>query len=1217
MVFISICTALYDYAPQNDNELELQEGDVVYILEKSTVDNWWRAKKRAQINEDEEPTGLIPNNYVEETRPSHHARALYDYDRQTDEELSFTEDTLLSVYDTSDQDWTLVGLNGEYGFAPANYIEITGLASDNALPIASSPELLRDFGTEQRSSSNEPAPPQGPAAAIAGIMSRQSGVPMVEHPAAATVEKGFSPRAQFTPEDSDEEPPPPSLPRRPPSQQLSPPPIQYASPRSPDSDLGVTPSPPYNRVISQDHNEDRDHPSPGGFHLYSINETVSALGKKKKLPTTLGLNLATGTIMIAPEKSRDGPQQEWSAEKLTHYSIEGKHVFMELVRPSKSADFHAGAKDTAQEIVAGLGEIAGAARAEGLREVLEIGAGGSEQKKGTILYDFMAQGDDEVTVAVGDNVLVLDDRKSQDWWMVRRMKNGKEGVVPSSYVEFAGTTAPPSTSSAYTTTRSVVEQNRLEEERLAKDALKDSKRKEESEARGSEVGPGVRLPERGSSLTSGNGDRIPAQKSKRISKDTKSSSSSKSKPDSGKIRTWTDRSGSFKVEAQFIGLKDGKIHLHKINGVKIAVPVAKMAIQDLEYVERVTGVSLDDEKPLSDIKRRNTQSSKAGERRKQQGQLSPLPGATIEPEKAPMGPKGPEYDWFDFFLKADVNPYQCERYAFNFKKDSMDENNLPDITSAVLRNLGLKEGDILRVMKYLDNQHGRNSGSSKFNNVSYGEGDAGEVERNGITSLNSGGGLFSGPGGALHNNTRKGRPASAVQSNDVVDAEALKQGVAQDDIAKERSQSAVAAIAPPPPRKDSRGFDDDAVWNVKPSKQQLSTPQQSSRSVSTPPVSAPVRPQQAALTGSMAELSLLSQPLQPIPAQPQIQHASQPPQVQQQLLFQQQPTGLTTPNSSRADQQSAGGNGQPLAHQVPQPPSYGSQPSFIPQQQSQQLNLPRQRPQAPPIQQGSTSLLPPPRPLSAPQTQNDNFPPPPLQPQLARFLSSNQHAQITPPGQSLDDLNQLRLQQQYQQQAQPQFSQQQQQQYPQPTGFGQQQQKVNPLGNGLNSQQIGYYQQSQFQALQPQPTGLQGFQNPQPFLNGQQTGSPFTNPRPATGFQPLQILQTGYPGQLPHTFPAQRTASVNSYLPPALQAQRTGINGLQSHPSGVNHSAPSLPPMPPMPLQNQVPAPLQPQITGPAPAVSFGAPPAKKLLPQPTGKRANLSQATPQNPFGF
>lgn len=254
---------------------------------------------------------------------------------------------------------------------------------------------------------------------------------------------------------------------------------------------------------------------------------VSAIGKKKKLPTTLGLNLATGMIMIAPEKSRDGPQQEWSADKLTHYSIEGKHVFMELVRPSKSVDFHAGAKDTAQEIVAGLGEIAGAARAGGLREVLEIGAGGSAQKKGTILYDFMAQGDDEVTVGIGDGVIVLDDTKSEEWWMVRRLKNGKEGVVPSSYVEITRTDAPPS-STGINAGKSTVEQNRLEEERLAKEALKESKRKEGSETKGSEVGPGVKLPNRGSSLASNDGDRQSSQKSKRSSKDGKSSSSSKS-----------------------------------------------------------------------------------------------------------------------------------------------------------------------------------------------------------------------------------------------------------------------------------------------------------------------------------------------------------------------------------------------------------------------------------------------------------------------------------------------------------------------------------------------------------------------------------------------------------------------------------------------------------------------------------------------------------------
>ncbi len=317
-----------------------------------------------------------------------------------------------------------------------------------------------------------------------------------------------------------------------------------------------------------------------------------------------------------------------------------------------------------------------------------------------------------------------------------------------------------------------------------------------------------------------------------------------------------------------------------MNGVKIAVPVAKMATQDLEYVERVTGVSLDDDKPLSDIRRKSTQSSKGGDRRKQQSPLTPMPGVTVETQKKPEQPKGSDYDWFDFFLKAGVNPYQCERYAFNFNKDSMDESVLPDITSGVLRNLGLKEGDVLRVMKFLDNKYGRTGGSSKLKNVSYGEGDVGEVSRDGTTSPSSPGGLFSGPGGALRNNTRKGRPAPAVQSNDTVDADALKKGVSQEAVSKEKTQSVASAKAPLPPQKDAQGFDDDAIWDVKPSKQDTSAPQQPSRSVSTPAISAPPQPAQPILTGSMAELSLLSQPLQPTPAQntgPQQSQAPQPP----------------------------------------------------------------------------------------------------------------------------------------------------------------------------------------------------------------------------------------------------------------------------------------------------------------------------------------------------
>jgi actin cytoskeleton-regulatory complex protein SLA1 len=66
MGFVGIYRALYNYAPQGENELTISEGDLLYVLEKSSEDDWWKAKKKASGDEEEEPVGLIPNNYVEE-----------------------------------------------------------------------------------------------------------------------------------------------------------------------------------------------------------------------------------------------------------------------------------------------------------------------------------------------------------------------------------------------------------------------------------------------------------------------------------------------------------------------------------------------------------------------------------------------------------------------------------------------------------------------------------------------------------------------------------------------------------------------------------------------------------------------------------------------------------------------------------------------------------------------------------------------------------------------------------------------------------------------------------------------------------------------------------------------------------------------------------------------------------------------------------------------
>src|SRR4051794_36892945 len=169
-----------------------------------------------------------------------------------------------------------------------------------------------------------------------------------------------------------------------------------------------------------------------------------------------------------------------------------------------------------------------------------------------------------------------------------------------------------------------------------------------------------------------------------------------------------------------------------MNGVKIEVPGAKMYVEDLEYVERITGVSLDEDKPLSDIKKQRARAAEAA--KSQSPATSSSVGASIEQK--------PEYDWFQFFLSCDVGVGLCERYAQIFHKDSMDESVLPDVDATVLRSLGIREGDIIKIMRFLDKKYGR---TGVKRGVSFGGEEV--ISPDG----ESGGGLFSGPGGALRN----------------------------------------------------------------------------------------------------------------------------------------------------------------------------------------------------------------------------------------------------------------------------------------------------------------------------------------------------------------------------------------------------------------------------------------------------------------------------------
>lgn len=560
------------------------------------------------------------------------------------------------------------------------------------------------------------------------------------------------------------------------------------------------------------------------------------------------------------------------------------------------------------------------------------------------------------------------------------------------------------------------------------------------------------------------------------------------------------------------------------------------------------------------------------QRSKDAGLRSPS-GITVE--------KKPDYDWFDFFLKCGVNPQICERYAQAFHKDQMGEENIPDITPTLLRTLGLKEGDILRVTKYLDSKFGRSKGS-----VVAEDGDEGNA-----------GGLFSGPGGALRNNTRKGRPAPPVQTSDIVDAKAFEQK--SDGAAKKPANASSPSASASASDKKVDGFEDNA-WDVKPSR---SVPASAPPPASSPPPAqaAPPVARPPPLTGTLSDLSLLDMP------------ALKPDEIAQPAP----PASVPQPTQAPA---------QPAAP-VQQAQPTGATPTLFEQvaaikalTQPHNMAPPRLRPQAPNQQGGPGGLIAPPpqRSSSAPMNpQQSAFgPPPPLQPQLTGY-NPNMMAQVAAPGQSLQDMqNMQRMPQQMTG-------------YPQQNGGFSFQNGIMPQPTGYNGMSPPPQQpmQTGFPPFQQQPTGYQqpmqtGYQQPNFQPSFQQNGaSPFADSQRAP-FQPMQPQQTGYNTFQPSPLNPQATG-VNRFLPPAIQPQPTGFMSQQA--------PPPVPPMPPMPNMPQL-QPLVPQKTGPPPTIKFGVA-AKKLTPQPTG-RANLANASmypfatfylhqanhvtaPQNPFGF
>ena len=168
------------------------------------------------------------------------------------------------------------------------------------------------------------------------------------------------------------------------------------------------------------------------------------------------------------------------------------------------------------------------------------------------------------------------------------------------------------------------------------------------------------------------------------------------------------------MDAEYLGMNGHKIRLHKVNGVIIEVPLEKMSHEDAQMIKRYEARKQRQMEEEDDIHQGRTPRMNGRSDETRALQTPPSPARRPSPAQAqqnqqqqqPKQPRKPAFDWFAFFLEAGCGMDDCTRYAANFERDRMDETLLPDLDAATLRSLGLKEGDVLRVLKDIANNYG-------------------------------------------------------------------------------------------------------------------------------------------------------------------------------------------------------------------------------------------------------------------------------------------------------------------------------------------------------------------------------------------------------------------------------------------------------------------------------------------------------------------------------
>ncbi|KAH9042302.1 X-domain of DnaJ-containing-domain-containing protein [Lactarius hengduanensis] len=300
--------------------------------------------------------------------------------------------------------------------------------------------------------------------------------------------------------------------------------------------------------------------------------------------------------------------------------------------------------------------------------------------RGISQCDYVAVAEGELSVKEDQSLLVFGPEED-GWLLVQDKDDGKVGYVPGNYIkavdDAGSTTAVPATPHIVVSDSPYRRQERKRKEkerrkREGREREREDHAQREKEREDEEAGEETRR------VADDKREAKSATRTVRSPKpEGRKSVEKRPPPDPSQTREWRDRTGQFRVEAAFLGYKNGVLRLHK-----------KIAAEDMRYVEKINGrggsVSRksgddddDDDEPLA--KRRQS--------------LHTVPAPTK---------KAPPVDWFEFFLKAGCGMDDCTRYASSFERDKIALSILPDITEGTLRTLGLREGDIIRVAKVIE-----------------------------------------------------------------------------------------------------------------------------------------------------------------------------------------------------------------------------------------------------------------------------------------------------------------------------------------------------------------------------------------------------------------------------------------------------------------------------------------------------------------------------------